>query len=81
MGRTRVSQPRPVRKQTTLAPTLFKNSATTSPAPRASTSARQKTKGRAPITTVASDRMETDVLLAIQRVHLANILTERKNHE
>lgn len=40
-----------------------------------------KTKPKARKTKPDADRVDTDVLLAIQPVHLANIASRQKNHE
>ncbi|PNY26887.1 PUA-like domain protein, partial [Tolypocladium capitatum] len=80
MAPTRGSQAKPARRQSTLGPAFFKSSAANASATRAQTSVRAKTKGHASAT-VVSDRVQTDVLLAVQPVHLNNILTRQKNHE
>ncbi|KAK5993554.1 hypothetical protein PT974_06988 [Cladobotryum mycophilum] len=82
MAPTRITKR--VHKQSTLPATFFKkvgSDAKSSPTPTPSSVARSKAKSRAAVAAVASDRVETDVLLAIQPLHLANIVAQRKNHE
>ncbi|KAF2966466.1 hypothetical protein GQX73_g7119 [Xylaria multiplex] len=40
-----------------------------------------KTKSRSKLNAGSVDRVETDVLLSIKSVHLANIISQKKNHE
>ncbi|KAF7556329.1 hypothetical protein G7Z17_g1546 [Cylindrodendrum hubeiense] len=88
MARTRSSnsQPKPVLKQTTISRTSFKHSATTSSPSSALANAKAakvpKTKARSTVSsTAATERVESDVLLAIYAIHLANIAAQTKNHE
>ncbi|KLU83268.1 hypothetical protein MAPG_02332 [Magnaporthiopsis poae ATCC 64411] len=65
------------KNQTTLHQTLFKSTAT----PRNHTAAHAPTEARVTTTSSDSDRVQTDVLLAILPEHLANIASQAKNHE
>ncbi|KAJ3475490.1 hypothetical protein NLG97_g9440 [Lecanicillium saksenae] len=64
-------------RQTTLNPTLFKKKGASSTS--ASTSSAKKPRRAA--TVDASDRVQSDVLMAIQPAHLQNIASRKKNHE
>ena len=78
MAPNRPSRPAPSPKnQTTLHQNLFKSTA----APRNRTTEHTITKARVATTSSDSDRVKTDVLLAILPEHLANIASQAKNHE
>ncbi|PWI74197.1 PUA-like domain protein [Purpureocillium lilacinum] len=69
-------------RQPTLGDALFRNRASSKVARAAAPPVRATTKNkRTSTTTATSDRVQTDVLLAIQPAHLNNILTRQKNHD
>lgn len=74
MALARASHPARGRKQITLSRTLFKR---TAPATSAASNPTRATAG----VSAASDRVLTDVILAIQPTHLGNIVSRQKNHE
>ncbi|KAK7424026.1 hypothetical protein QQX98_000636 [Neonectria punicea] len=74
------------RNQTIISKTAFKqDTATQPPTPSKAKSngkKEQKSKSKsATSSSIASERVQTDVLLAIQPIHLNNIVHQRKNHE
>ncbi|KAL3964020.1 hypothetical protein ACCO45_001024 [Purpureocillium lilacinum] len=76
------TKPRRGWRQPTLGDALFRNRASSKVARAAAPPVRATTKNkRTSTTTATSDRVQTDVLLAIQPAHLNNILTRQKNHE
>ncbi|KAJ6789468.1 hypothetical protein PWT90_00269 [Aphanocladium album] len=71
------SKPLAPLRETTLGPILLKQKAESS----TSASKASAQKPRRAATADASDRVESDVLMAIQPVHLQNIASRKKNHE
>ncbi|KPM44199.1 hypothetical protein AK830_g2316 [Neonectria ditissima] len=88
MARTRSTkaETKPARKQTTISKTSFKHSAA-APSPSAAeakriTKIKHDTKSNSSrSSSLVPERVLTDVLLAIQPIHLSNIVKQRKNHE
>ncbi|KAI1151414.1 hypothetical protein F4825DRAFT_358522 [Nemania diffusa] len=60
---------------------LLGNSRVTKSAPPSKSRPKATAKPRSKKSAKPADRMETDVLLSIKSVHLANIASRKKNHE
>lgn len=78
------SRPTAARKQTTLTDTFVQEptaSNATVPAPQSVQRISRRRRPARSKTADTSDKILTDVLLAIKPVHLANIISREKNHE
>lgn len=83
------SKSKPELKQTTLSQTSFKRSAAPSAKVAANLTTQRgakvnktpKSPATSTLSSAATERVQTDVLLSIYPVHLADIVAQRKNYE